>query len=181
MTPIDADLPEVSVRQGGTDDAEVLADLYSEARRAAIPQMPPAVHTDEEHRDYYRRHLTAEPDHTIWVAESDGEVLGFALCTPTFLDGIYVRPDLKGQGLGSLLLDVVEATHPDGYELWVFESNVAAWSRSSAPTGPATRRRRRTSRWPGVPDRALQLPGQVDGPEHGVGLRPVQIGLDLVV
>ena len=75
MTPTDADLPEVSVRQGGTDD---------------------------------------------------GEVLGFAVCTPTFLDGIYVRPDLKGQGLGSLLLDVVEATHPDGYELWVFESNAGA-------------------------------------------------------
>ena len=48
------------------------------------------------------------------------------LCTPTFLDGIYVRADLKGQGIGSLLLDVVEATHPDGYELWVFESNAGA-------------------------------------------------------
>jgi GNAT superfamily N-acetyltransferase len=126
VTPTDADLPEVSVRQGGADDADALADLYSAARRAAIPQMPPAAHTDEEHRDYYRRHLTADPDHTAWVAEADGEVLGFALCTPTFLDGIYVRPDLKGQGLGSLLLDVVEATHPDGYELWVFESNVGA-------------------------------------------------------
>ena len=63
---------------------------------------------------------------TIWVAERDGELLGFATCTPTFLDGLYIRPDLKGQGIGSLLLDVVEATHPDGYELWVFESNTGA-------------------------------------------------------
>jgi len=30
------------------------------------------------------------------------------------------------QGIGSLLLDVVEATHPEGYELWVFESNTGA-------------------------------------------------------
>ena len=116
MTPIDADLPEVSVRQGGTDDAEVLADLYSEARRAAIPQMPPAVHTDEEHRDYYRRHLTAEPDHTVWVAEADGEVLGFAVCTPTFLDGIYVRPFESNVGARRLYerRGLVEVERTDG-------------------------------------------------------------------
>ena len=39
----------------------------------------------------------------VWVAEADGEILGFALCTPTFLDGLYIRPDRKGQGIGSLL------------------------------------------------------------------------------
>ena len=61
--------------------------------------MPPAVHTDEEHRGYYARQL-AEPEVTVWVAERDGELLGFAHCTPTFLDGLYVRPDLTGQGVG---------------------------------------------------------------------------------
>jgi len=72
------------------------------------------------------RFLCRHDEVTAWVAEAGPEVLGFALCTPTFLDGIYIRPDLKGQGIGSLLLDVVEATHPDGYELWVFESNAGA-------------------------------------------------------
>jgi GNAT superfamily N-acetyltransferase len=125
VTPTDP-APEVTVRLGTAEDAEAIADLYSDARRAAVPQMPAAVHTDEEHRAYYRRHVVEEPEHTVWVAEAGGELLGFAHCTPTFLDGLYVRPDLKGQGLGSLLLDVVEATHPDGYELWVFQSNVGA-------------------------------------------------------
>ena len=116
---------EVTVRLATADDAPALADLYSDARRAAIPQMPPAMHTDEEHRDHYGRQL-AEDETTVWVAESGAEPLGFAMCTPTFLDGLYVRPGLTGQGIGSLLLDVVEATHPEGYELWVFESNTGA-------------------------------------------------------
>ncbi len=124
MTPTDP-AGDVTVRLATTEDAHSLADLYSDARRAAVPQMPPAMHTDEEHRGYYLRQLGGD-EVTAWVAEAGAEPLGFAMCTPTFLDGLYVRPDLKGQGIGSLLLDVVEATHPDGYELWVFESNSGA-------------------------------------------------------
>jgi GNAT superfamily N-acetyltransferase len=120
------ELTEVTVREALRDEWTALADLYSDARRAAVPQMPPAVHSDEEHREYYRRHVFEVDEHTVWVAEAAGELLGLAICTPTFLDGLYIRADLKGQGIGSLLLDVVDATHPDGYELWVFESNVCA-------------------------------------------------------
>jgi GNAT superfamily N-acetyltransferase len=124
--PREATVREVTVREALPDEADAIADLYSDARRAAVPQMPPAVHTDDEHRGYYRRHVFEGDGHTVWAAESDGALLGFALCTPTFLDGLYIRPDLKRQGIGSLLLDVVEATHPDGYELWVFQSNSGA-------------------------------------------------------
>jgi len=123
VTPTD---PEVmSIRQATADDAEAIADLYTEARVRAVPQMPPALHTNAEDRAYVARRI-GEPDVTMWVAERDGELLGFATCTPTFLDSLYIRPDLTGQGLGALLLDVVEATHPDGYELWVFLSNLGA-------------------------------------------------------
>ncbi len=121
MTPTD----EVTVRPATVADADAVADLYTAARVHAVPQMPPALHTNAEDRAYVARRVI-EPDVTIWVAEGGGEVLGFASCTPTWLDGLYIRPDLKGQGIGSLLLDVVEATHADGYELWVFESNTGA-------------------------------------------------------
>ena len=116
---------EVSVRRAVAEDGPTIAAIFTASRTHAIPQMPPSVHTPEEEKEYYCRRIT-DDEVTTWVAEAGGEMLGFALCTPTFLDALYVRPDLKGQGLGSLLLDVVEATHPQGYELWVFESNVGA-------------------------------------------------------
>jgi ribosomal protein S18 acetylase RimI-like enzyme len=116
---------DVTVRLAGVEDALAVADLYTAARVHAVPQMPPALHTNEEDRAYLARKL-AEPDVEVWVAEADGEIVGYAQCTPTFLDGLYVAPERKGQGIGSLLLDVVDATHPDGYELWVFESNDGA-------------------------------------------------------
>jgi GNAT superfamily N-acetyltransferase len=120
---------EVTVRRAGPEDADAIADLYTAAREHAVPQMPPAMHTNAEDRAYVAARLV-EDDVTMWVAEAHTDdlpdLLGFASCTPTWLNGLYVRPDLKGQGIGSLLLDVVEATHPDGYELWVFESNIGA-------------------------------------------------------
>jgi GNAT superfamily N-acetyltransferase len=123
VTPTDSDV--VSIRQATADDADAIADLYTEARVHAVPQMPPALHSNAEDRAYVARRI-GEPEVTMWVAEREGELLGFATCTPTFLDSLYLRPDLTGQGLGALLLDVVEATHPDGYELWVFATNVGA-------------------------------------------------------
>jgi GNAT superfamily N-acetyltransferase len=145
VTPTEAVRNEVSVRRAVAEDGPRLAALYTAARAHAVPQMPPARHTAEEDVAFYSRRLS-DDGVTAWIAEADGELLGFALCTPTFLDGLYVRPDLKGQGIGSLLLDVVGATHPD-----------VVWSRSSAPTARATRRRRRTSGWPGVPESPLDL------------------------
>jgi GNAT superfamily N-acetyltransferase len=116
---------ELSIRLATAEDAPAVADLYTAARVHAVPQMPPALHTNAEDRAYVARRMS-EDDVTVWVAEQDGEILGFAHCTPTFLDGLYIVPERKGQGIGSLLLDVVDATHPDGYELWVFESNIGA-------------------------------------------------------
>jgi GNAT superfamily N-acetyltransferase len=125
VTPTDDAPAEVTVRRADDEDGPAVAALYTSARVHAVPQMPPALHTAEEDVAFYSRRI-ADDDVTTWLAEADGELLGFAICTSTFLDGLYVRPGLTGQGIGSLLLDVVEATHPSGYELWVFESNTGA-------------------------------------------------------
>ena len=121
MRPTD----DLTLRRAVAEDADAVADLYTEARVDAVPQMPPALHTGAEDRAYVARRLLEE-DVEIWVAERDGELLAFASWTPTWLDSLYLRPDLKGQGIGSVILDLVKATHPDGFDLWVFESNAGA-------------------------------------------------------
>ena len=116
--------PDLTVRQAEVADARAIADLYSSARVAAVPMMPPALHTNAEDRLWMAARLAE--DHEAWLAERDGELLGYALLTPTWLDHLFIRPDQTGQGIGGVLLDVVKALRPDGFELWVFESNVGA-------------------------------------------------------
>lgn len=86
--------------------------------------MPPALHTNAEDRAWFAARL-ADGEHEAWVAEADS-LLGFALITPTWLHGLYVDPAHTSEGIGSALLDLVKSLRPDGFGLWVFESNTPA-------------------------------------------------------
>lgn len=117
-------VPEVLIRQAGPDDAGAMADLYAAARVAAVPFMPPPLHTGAEDRVWFAARL-GDGEHEAWVAETD-VLVGFALITPTWLHGLYVDPAQQWQGIGTALLDLVKALRPAGFGLWVFESNTPA-------------------------------------------------------
>jgi len=116
---------DLTIRPAGPDDAVEVADLYTAARVAAVPQMPPAVHTNAEDRDWVAGQL-ARDDVEVWVAELDGRIAAYALVTPTWLNHLFVHPDHLGAGIGTVLLDLVKSLRPDGFALWVFESNEGA-------------------------------------------------------
>ena len=109
------------MRPATADDARAVADVQLAARAAAA--MPPGVHTDDEVRAWLSGRLAADE---VWVAESDGVIVGYARLTATWLDDLYVVPSQAGQGVGSALLDLAKAQRPSGFCLWVFEMNVPA-------------------------------------------------------
>ncbi|MDI6908869.1 GNAT family N-acetyltransferase [Nocardioides sp.] len=116
---------DLLLRQAGPEDAGAIADLYTAARVAAVPQMPPAVHSNAEDRAWMAGQL-ARTDREAWIAERHDEPLGYALLAPVWLDHLFVRADATGEGVGTALLDLVKALRPDGFSLWVFETNAGA-------------------------------------------------------
>ncbi len=119
-----AEETDLALRPAGPDDAAALADLFIAAREAAYPAMPRSVHTPEEIHAWFEG-LLGEGRET-WLAERGGEVVGYLVLDPDWLDSIYVRPDLTGGGLGTVLLDLAKSLRPDGFGLWVFVSNEGA-------------------------------------------------------
>lgn len=112
---------DLTLRPGSSADGAAIAGIQLAARRAAA--MPPGVHSDDEVRAFLSGRLDEDE---VWVAESDGEPVGYARFTETWLDDLYVVPPYARQGVGSALLDLVKARRPGGFSLWVFEMNAPA-------------------------------------------------------
>jgi GNAT superfamily N-acetyltransferase len=63
----------------------------------------------------------------VWVAEDDGQVVGFAALGDDLLEHLYVHPEAQNHGVGATLLTVAkEERRPGALRLWVFQKNAGA-------------------------------------------------------
>lgn len=115
---------DLVLRPAVPEDADPLADLFIAAREAAHPSMPRSVHTSGEIRAWFEQLL--ESSRETWVAERHAELVGYIVLDPEWLDSIYVRSDVTGEGIGTVLLDLAKSLRPDGFGLWVFQTNEGA-------------------------------------------------------
>jgi len=113
---------DLTLRPAEESDAAAVAEVHLSARRAA--EMPPPVHPEDDVREWLADRLRSTD--TVWVAEVDGVVGGYARFTESWLDDLYVAPGVSGRGIGSALLDLVKQQRPGGFCLWVFEMNTPA-------------------------------------------------------
>lgn len=165
---------DLTLRPATTGDLPGIATLYAQARSAAVPQMPPAVHSPSQIHGWVTGWDLSSRE--VWVAEA-GDLLAFLTLTGSWLDSLYVAPAGQSSGVGSALLEVAQSLRPEGFALWVFESNVPARNfyqrhglvELERTDGTDNEERSPDIRmiWPGA-DPVTFLRGQIDEVDHDV-------------
>ena len=110
------------VRPARDHDIDTIADVFLASFRGLT--FVPIIHTDDQIRTWITTEMA--PSHEVWVAESAGEVVGFAALKGDLLGHLYVRPEGQSQGVGSALVDVVKRERPEGFRFYVFQRNERA-------------------------------------------------------
>ncbi|MFE7462493.1 GNAT family N-acetyltransferase [Streptomyces sp. NPDC057499] len=114
----------VVLRGARAEDAGPLTRLFLASRAAAMPYLP-KVHSDEETLAWMT-HVVL-PGTTVRIAETGtGELLGFASLDGTELEHLYLRPDVRRRGIGSLLLAEARERAAGELALHVFQRNTDA-------------------------------------------------------
>jgi GNAT superfamily N-acetyltransferase len=110
------------LRPATPEDAAAIAVVHRLAMRISLPFLP-ELHTPEEDLWFVRERLSA--NNTVWVAEVEGQVVGYVAFHDGWIDHLFVHPRHQGAGLGPVLLD---KALEDGTErqLWTFQQNVRA-------------------------------------------------------
>ena len=115
---------KAEIRLADAADAPVVAGIHMASRAAAMPYLPPQRRSHEQVTQW----VTDVVFRTcrVWVAVRDTEILGYAALEGEVLEHLYLRPDARRQGIGTLLLDMVRQHSPEGVSLHVFEQNTDA-------------------------------------------------------
>lgn len=112
------------VRRARPADAAAVAQVHIRSREATMPYLPPRKRTDAQVEAWVRDVVL--PGSAVWVAEVDGQVVGYAAVEDDQLDALYLLAEHRRHGLGSLLLAAAKAHRPDGLGLFVFQKNTDA-------------------------------------------------------
>ncbi len=110
------------VRALRSDDAVDVAVVFAASRRAAMPWLP-VLHTPDEDVAFFTSEVESSSG---WGVFEDGRLVGFALLRDGWLNHLYVQPDCRGRGVGSVLLARVLEGAPSEVDLWAFARNHAA-------------------------------------------------------
>ena len=111
------------LRLAAPSDIEALVDIHLNSLQQAMPWLP-RLHTREETVRWMTHHVL--PRLQVWVAEWEGQVVGYAALGPGELEQLFVRPGYQGRGVGRRLLEHSKALEPQGLALWTFQRNTRA-------------------------------------------------------
>ena len=111
-----------TLRRADLADMPAIARLHRHVRVACLPYLPD-LHTPAEDLAFFHCHVFVSC--TIWLAEAEGQPVGFAAFRPGWLDHLYVDPAWHGRSVGQALLSVAKEAQSE-LNLWAFQRNVQA-------------------------------------------------------
>ena len=113
-----------TLRPATPQDADAIASVLLESRRAFLPYAPSA-HTDEAVHAWVAGHLI--PHTLVTVATVAGRVVGVLAAsedeTGSWIDQFYLLPGHVGNGLGSSMLSQAHAQLRRPIRLYTFQEN----------------------------------------------------------
>ena len=115
----------ITYRPARLDDGPGVASVFG-AARAEMTYLP-ALHTPAEDIQFFSD--LVQPGSGCWVrlAETgEGGLVGFGIVRAGWVEHLYVRPGVQGQGIGGALLAQAVAEHSGELLLWVFVDNTGA-------------------------------------------------------
>ena len=105
----------MDIRRALPAEPDSLAALWLRSRAASVPSIPPAVHTDEEVRRWFKEIVF--PSSEVWVADSGGGVSALMVLDQEWIAQFYVDPVSAGSGIGEALLQHAMRLRPTGLKL----------------------------------------------------------------
>ncbi|MEU6536863.1 GNAT family N-acetyltransferase [Streptomyces sp. NPDC047000] len=119
-----SDVGRTEVRLADAADAAVIARIHMISRVATMPYLPPQKRSHDQVTRWVEDVLLKSC--RTWAAVCDGEILGYAALEGDMLEHLYLRPEVRRRGIGTLLLDQVRRHSPAGVSLHVFRQNTDA-------------------------------------------------------
>jgi chorismate mutase/ribosomal protein S18 acetylase RimI-like enzyme len=114
---------EFLVRPGTPGDLPAVYDVYAAAiADGVVPEPRP----EAEVRAWIDGAM--DDGKSLWVAERDEELLGFAVVRGAWLFLLFVHPGRRARGVGVALMELVKALQPHGFGLRVHVANERARS-----------------------------------------------------
>ncbi|CEJ82035.1 hypothetical protein VHEMI02127 [[Torrubiella] hemipterigena] len=119
----------IVIRQATAQDAVSIGNLYVASRADALPTLK-QVHTEQQVRNWivslFQKDDNDKYTSDLYVAETDGKIVGFLRVQDTDLDQLYLLPGYYRMGIGSRLLNKAKELSPEKLTLYTFQVNVRA-------------------------------------------------------
>ena len=130
------DPESITVRAATPADAQRLTELGRETFAATFGHLYPpedlAAFQAESHTPERYAAWAEDPDYGLWIAEHEGQAIGYTLAGPCHLPHpevttgcgelwrIYVRPETQGSGLGGRMITIaLDWLSRPGRTLWI--------------------------------------------------------------